>query len=94
MNNERVLILNIAYYNMVKRSKKYVLLAPFISGVENLDRLSDTPEFYATNYSPVVNEVKTYEILSESERILYTDKILGDIPIREYSHIFSDSCPN
>ena len=32
-SNERVLILNIAYYNMVKRSSKYVLLAPFISGV-------------------------------------------------------------
>ena len=58
MNNERVLILNIAYYNMVKRSKKYVLLAPFISGVENLDRLDDIPKFYATNYSPVVNDTE------------------------------------
>ena len=88
MNNERVLILNIAYYNMVKRSKKYVLLAPFISGVENLDRLSDTPEFYATNYSPVVNEVRTHEILSEAERVLYTDKILGDIPVQDNTLIY------
>lgn len=88
MNNERVLILNIAYYNMVKRSKKYVLLAPFISGVENLDRLSDIPEFYATNYSPVVNEIKTHEILSESERVLYTDKILGDIPVQDNTLIY------
>lgn len=88
MNNERVLILNIAYYNMVKRSKKYVLLAPFISGVKNLDRLSETPAFYATNYSPVVNEVKTYEILSKSERVPYTDKILGYIPAQDNTLIY------
>ncbi len=88
MNNERVLILNIAYYNMVKRSQKYVLLAPFISGVENLDRLEDTPEFYATNYSPVVNEVRTYEILSEPERVLYTDKILNEIPAEDNTLIY------
>lgn len=88
LRNERVLILNIAYYNMVMRSKKYVLLAPFISGVENLERLNDTPAFYATNYSPVVNEVKTYEILSDSERVLYTDKILNDIPARDNTLIY------
>ncbi len=88
MNNERVLILNIAYYNMVKRSQKYVLLAPFISGVENLDRLEDTPEFYATNYSPVVNEVRTHEILSEQERVLYTDKILNGIPAEDNTLIY------
>lgn len=88
MGNERVLILNIAYYNMVKRSKKYVLLAPFISGVENLDRLDDVPAFYATNYSPVVNEVRTHEILSESERVLYADKILADIPLADNTLIY------
>ena len=88
MNNERVLILNIAYYNMVKRSKKYVLLAPFISGVSNLEQLDDIPEFYATNYSPVVNEVQTHEILSESERVLYTDKILEDIPTQDNTLIY------
>lgn len=88
MNNERVLILNIAYYNMVKRSKKYVLLAPFISGVSNLEQLDDTPEFYATNYSPVVNEVQTHEILSDSERVLYTDKILEGIPAQDNTLIY------
>lgn len=88
MNNERVLILNIAYYNIVKRSQKYVLLAPFISGVENLDRLEDTPAFYATNYSPVVNEVRTHEILSEPERVLYTDKILNEIPTEDNTLIY------
>jgi len=48
-SNDRILILNIAYYNMVQRSKKYVLLAPFISGVKNLEKLDDTPFFYSTN---------------------------------------------
>ncbi len=86
--DERVLILNIAYYNMVQLSKKYVLLAPFISGVENRDKLSDTPEFYATNFSPVVNDIKTYEVLSDSERILYTDKILDTLPERDNTLIY------
>lgn len=80
VSNERVLILNIAYYNMVKISKKYVLLAPFIKGIENLDKLDNIPEFYATNYSPVVNDVITHEILAENERVLYTDKVLQTIP--------------
>lgn len=88
IKNERVLILNVAYYNMVKRSKKYVLLAPFISGVENLDRLDDIPFFYATNFSPVVNDVKTREIISESDRLLYTDKVLSEIPEDENTLIY------
>lgn len=88
IKNERVLILNVAYYNMVKRSKKYVLLAPFIRGVENLDRLDDIPFFYATNFSPVVNDVKTHEILSESDRMLYTDKVLSEIPEEENTLIY------
>ena len=88
IQNERVLILNIAYYNMVKRSAKYVLLAPFISGVENLDKLDDTPAFFATNYSPVVNDVITHEILSEEERVIYTDKILSEIPEKDNTLIY------
>ena len=86
--NERVLILNIAYYNMVRLSKKYVLLAPFISGVDHLERLDDTPAFHSTNYSPVVNELKTYEILSEDERVIYTDKILKTIPEKDNTLIY------
>lgn len=88
VSNERVLILNVAYYNMVKRSKKYVLLAPFISGVKHLEKLDDVPAFYATNYSPVVNDVKTYDILSEDERVLYTDKILQSIPVKDNTLIY------
>lgn len=87
-SNERVLILNIAYYNMVKRSSKYVLLAPFISGVEHLEKLDDVPAFYSTNYSPVVNDVKVYDILSESERVIYTDKILQSIPLQDNTLIY------
>ena len=87
-SNERVLILNIAYYNMVKRSKKYVLLAPFISGVENLEKLDDVPFFYSTNFSPVVNEVKICDILSEDERNIYTDKILETIPQQDNTLIY------
>lgn len=87
-SNERVLILNIAYYNMVKRSKKYVLLAPFISGVENLEKLVDVPFFYSTNFSPVVNDVKIYNILSEYERNIYTDKILKSLPQQDNTLIY------
>lgn len=87
-SNDRVLILNIAYYNMVKRSKKYVLLAPFISGVENLEKLDDIPAFYSTNFSPVVNEVKIYNILNENERNIYTDKILMSIAPQDNTLIY------
>lgn len=86
--NERVLILNIAYYNMVRLSKKYVLLAPFIKGVENLDKLEDTPMFYSTNFSPVVNDVITYDVLNDNERVLYTDRILKSIPSGENTLIY------
>lgn len=65
-----------------------MLLAPFISGVEHLEKLDDIPAFYATNYSPVVNDVKTYDILSEDERVLYTDKILQTIPAKDNTLIY------
>lgn len=80
-NNDRVLILNLAYLNLVSLADKYVLLAPFISGVENLDKLEDKPFFYGTNYSPVVNEVITRRIVDDSdkERQLETQKILNEL---------------
>lgn len=87
-SNDRVLILNIAYYNMVKISSKYVLLAPFISGIKNLDKLQDTPIFYSTNYSPVVNDVITYDIISEDDRLKYVDKVLKTIPQNENTLIY------
>lgn len=86
--NERVLILNIAYYNMVKISRKYVLLAPFISGIKNLDKLQDTPEFYSTNFSPVVNDVITHEIIDEKDRFSAVDKTLNCIPDNDNTLIY------
>lgn len=74
--DERVLILNLAYYNMVTISKKYVLLAPFIRGVNNLDKLDDEPLFYATNYSPVVSDVFTCPIIDNDGRITKAKELL------------------
>lgn len=87
-HNNRVLILNIAYYNMVKLSQKYVLLAPFISGVENLEKLEDVPAFYSTNFSPVVNDIITYDILSDDERTIKADQILQGIPNTENTLVY------
>lgn len=78
-NDDRVLILNLAYYNLVSLSQKYVLLAPFIKGVENLDKLEDTPIFHSTNYSPVVNEVNTIPIIDDLDRIVKTNEILKNV---------------
>ena len=78
-SDDRVLILNLAYYNLVAISRKYVLLAPFIKGVENLDKLDDTPVFYGINYSPVVNEVVTYPIIDEKDRINKAKQLLEKI---------------
>lgn len=78
-NDDRVLILNLAYYNLVSLSQKYVLLAPFIKGVENLEKLEDTPKFYSTNYSPVVNEVNTITVIDDLDRIVKTNEILENV---------------
>ena len=67
-SDDRVLILNIAYHNIVQKSQKYVLLAPFISGVENTDKLIRQPVFYSSNFSPVVNDVLTKRIVNEKDR--------------------------
>lgn len=75
-NDERVLILNLAYYNLVSISKKYVLLAPFIKGVKNLDKLDDEPSFYGTNYSPVVNEVIEIPVVDDNDRANKAKSIL------------------
>ena len=74
--DDRVLVLNLAYYNLVSISKKYVLLAPFIKGVENLNKLDDIPKFFGTNFSPVVNEVIKCPIIDEEDRIRKTKELL------------------
>lgn len=67
-NNDRVLVLNMAYYHLAQRAKKYVLLAPFIRSVEDIEMLEKKPVFYNTLYSPVVNEVIPISILRHDDR--------------------------
>ena len=38
-NNDRVLVLNMAYYHLAKKAIKYVLLAPFIKSIEDIELL-------------------------------------------------------
>lgn len=67
-DNDRVLVLNLAYYFLASKSSKYVLLAPFISDVEDREKLDKYPQLFKTNFSPVVNEVVTNEIQNDDER--------------------------
>lgn len=92
--DDRVLILNIAYYNLVRVSKKYVLLAPFISGIENVDKLEKTPVFFSSDYSPVVNEVITCKINDERMRFKETDAILNTIPFEDNTLIYFPKVTN
>ena len=77
--DDRVLILNLAYYNLVSISRKYVLLAPFIKGVNNLNKLDDEPHFYGTNYSPVVNEVIEIPVMDNNDRSSKAKSILKEL---------------
>lgn len=67
-NNDRVLVLNLAYHYLSQKSKKYVLLAPFISDVEDREKLSKTPKLFRTNFSPVVNELDIIPVNSKNEK--------------------------
>ncbi|UUM19789.1 MULTISPECIES: DEAD/DEAH box helicase [unclassified Mycoplasma] len=61
-NDERVLILNLAYKNLMRISKKYLLLAPFLKEIQNTDKLEKKPIFFSSDFSPVVNDVITYSL--------------------------------
>lgn len=63
--DDRVLVLNMAYLYLARIASKYVLLAPFISGIRNLNGLEKSPKFFNTNYSPVVNRVECCPINTE-----------------------------
>ena len=78
-NDDRVLILNLAYSNLVSISQKYILLAPFIKGVENLEKLEHKPTFYSTNYSPVVNDLETIPLIDEKDRNNEAKKVLDKV---------------
>lgn len=78
LNDDRVLVLNMAYYYMSKISKKYVLLAPFIKNIENINLLEKKPIFISTEFSPVVNKVITYDIISDKDRFDLCKRILDN----------------
>lgn len=74
--NDRVLVLNMAYYHLAQKAQKYVLLAPFIKSVEDIEQLEKRPAFYNTTYSPVVNDVKTLKILRHDDRYPECQRLL------------------
>lgn len=78
-SDDRKLVLNFAYYYLVKKSHKHLLLAPFISEIQNLDKFYKKPAFFKTSFSPVVNEVKVRDIPIDDEdtRFFETNRIIN-----------------
>lgn len=78
--DDRKLVLNFAYYYLVKKSKKHLLLAPFISDIQNKEKLEKKPVFFQTNFSPVVNEVKIRDIAADNEqsRFVEANRIINE----------------
>jgi hypothetical protein len=88
VNDDRVLILNMAYYFLAEKAEKYVLLAPFIRELEECEKLEKHPVLYRTSFSPVVNEVKIDEILTEEERFGKCKERLSKIPLNEKTLVY------
>lgn len=86
--NDRVLVLNMAYYYLAKIAKRYILLAPFIKNVEDIELLEKKPAFYNTEYSPVVNEVIPIDILAHKDRGYQCRNLLLKIPKEEKTLIY------
>ena len=78
-SNDRVLVLNMAYYYLAQKARKYVLLAPFIKSIENIEMLEKVPVFYNTLYSPVVNEVIPVNILRHNDRYPECQRLLSTL---------------
>lgn len=85
---DRVLILNIAYYYLSQNSKKYVLLAPFIKEIKDIEILEKQPVFYSTEYSPVINDVKVIDINAPEDRYKETVNILDEIGTKDKTLIY------
>ena len=68
INNDRVLILNLAYKYLAEKAEKYILLAPFIKDILDKEKLSKAPVLYRSDFSPVVNKLIAINIINESER--------------------------
>ncbi|HEM5273824.1 TPA: DEAD/DEAH box helicase [Streptococcus suis] len=78
-NNDRVLILNLAYKFLMEKSRKYLLLAPFLKEVRNIDKIENKPLFYSSSFSPVVNKVIERRIADENDRYLETVKVVNEL---------------
>lgn len=89
-DDDRVLVLNLAYHFLVDIANKHILLAPFIGGVKDLESLEKTPYFLRSNFSPVVNEVVTYNIEDNNEaaRIKMTGEILKTMGVRDKKMLY------
>lgn len=87
-SNDRVLILNLAYYHLAKIAKKYVLLAPFIHDIEDKSELDKNPMFYKSTFSPVVNEVKTIDIIRDKDRNIESNRILSSLDPKDKTLIY------
>ena len=76
--DDRKLILNFAYYYLVKKSRKHILLAPFISSIDNIDQLEKHPLLFKSDFSPVVNDVIECPIYVDNidSRFAETNRIL------------------
>lgn len=81
-SDDRKLILNFAYFYLVQKSEKHILLAPFISKVDNIEQLEKHPVMFNSTFSPVVNEVEERPIYVDKmeERFKETNRILSTIP--------------
>jgi len=79
LDNDRVLILNLAYKFLMDKSKRYLLLAPFLKEVRNIDKIKNKPLFFSSNFSPVVNKVIERRIGDEKDRNLETVKIVNEL---------------
>jgi len=84
-DDDRTLIFNVAYFLLAKKSEKYVLLAPFISGIKNRELLEKEPFFFSSQYSPVLNDIEIVDVKIDdanidevNNRFDKTDKILYD----------------
>lgn len=87
-SNDRVLVLNMAYYYLAKKAKKYTLLAPFIKEVLDCEHLEKKPVFYKTDYSPVVNDIVIRNVLSEKDKNKECELILSEINPNEKTLIY------
>lgn len=79
LNDNRVLILNLAYKFLMEKATKYLLLAPFLKEVKNIDKLNNKPIFYSNDFSPVVNKVIERRIGDENDRIAETEKVANEL---------------